>query len=131
MHNRKSRPGVSRAAFETYSTCNLHLLGALHAEDTDLFRGTDGLTTAGTGILAGAAGLLLSGGIVREVQSTGDSQLVSPTLGGTEGFERWGWLGDGVSDLGIIVNQEAPLFGFLFEALVMVGIAPAGVLNAV
>ena len=60
MHNRKSRPGVSRAAFETYSTCNLHLLGALHAEDTDLFRGTDGLTTAGTGILAGAAGLLLS-----------------------------------------------------------------------
>ena len=75
MHNRKSRPGVSRAAFETYSTCNLHLLGALHAEDTDLFRGTDGLTTAGTGILAGAAGLLLSGGIVREVQNTGDSSL--------------------------------------------------------
>ena len=114
-----------------YSTCNLHLLGALHTEDTDLFRGTDGLTTAGTGILAGAAGLLLSGGIVREVQSTGDSQLVSPTLGGTEGFECRGRLSDGVSNFGVIVNQKVPLFSFLFEALVMVGIAPAGVLNAV
>lgn len=131
MHNGKSRPGMSRAAFVAYSTCDLHLLNTLHAEDTDLFRGANGLTTTRANILAGTAGLLLPGRIIREVQNTGDSQLVSPTLGGTEGLERWGWLCDGMADFGIIVNQEAPLLGFLLEALVMVGIAPAGVLNTV
>lgn len=131
MYNGKSRPGVSRAAFLAYSTCNLHLLGALHAEDTDLFRGADGLTATGTDILAGAAGLLLLGGIVWEVQSTSDGQLIPPTLGGTEGLERGGRLGNGVANFGVIINQKAPFFGFLFKAFVMVGIPPASVLNTV
>ena len=97
----------------------------------DILGGTDGLTTAGANILAGAAGLLLLRGIVWIISGAADGQLISPMLGGTEGFQRRGRLGDRVTNFGVIVNQQAPLFGFFLEAFVVVGIATTGVLNTV
>ncbi len=63
MHpgGRKSRPGVPdgfRLELH-FSTGFLHLLLAVHAQDINILRSTDRLTTAGTNVLAGTAGLFI------------------------------------------------------------------------
>lgn len=128
----KSRPGEPGGFFEMhFSRRNLHDLVTVHTGYIDFLGGTDGLTATGTNIFASAAELLSLGGIVRVVPGAADGQLVAPMLGGTEGFQSGGRLSDRVANFGVVVNQKTSLFGFFLETLVMVGIAPAGILDAV
>lgn len=58
-------------------------------------------------------------------------QLAVPMLAGAEGAEFFCGLGNAPANALVVLDGEAPLFGFLLEAAVMVGAVPAGVLDSV
>ena len=82
----KSRPEVPDGfRLEVYfSTGFLHLLLTVHAQDIDILRGTDGLTTAGTNVFPGTAGLFRFRVRSAELAGPGDRKLIPPFLSGTE-----------------------------------------------
>lgn len=129
----KSRPGVPDGSkLEVYfSTGFLHLLLTVHAKDIDIFCGPDGLTTARANILSGAAGLFQFRVCSAELTGTGNCQLVTPFLGGAEAFQIRAGLGDGKTYFLVIVNKQTPLLCLFLEALVMIGVPTAGILNIV
>ena len=105
--------------------------GAVGTDQVDVLCGPDGLTAAGADIFPGAAGFLGLGVVAAHAATANNGQLVSPVLGRAEGLERRGWLGDTPANFRVIVDEQAPLLRFVPEALVVVGVAPAGILNAV
>ena len=108
-----------------------HGLGAIHAQDIDRFCSADGVSTARTYIFPGTAGLFGFGLGPAKLAGAVDGQLIPPMLGGAEPFQLRAGLGDAEADFFIIVDDEAPLFSFGLEALIMIGIPAAGVLDAI
>lgn len=104
---------------------------AITAHDIHFTGSADGETTVRAGILTGTGGLFGGGVLTAHTTGTGDSQLVAPVLRGTEGAQGFGGLSDAPADTLVIVDGQAALFAFLFEPLIMVGAAPAGVLDIV
>lgn len=114
-----------------FSTCYFHLLGAIHTQNIYFLGGPDGLTATGTHIFPGTAGLLGLGVCPAELTRPGNRQLVSPFLSGTELFESGAGLGDGKANFLVVVDKQAPLLGFFLESLIMIGAAPAGILDVI
>lgn len=108
-----------------------HVNGTVRTDDIYDFGCPDRLTATGADIFPGTAGFLRLRLFPAHAAGANDCQLVSPVLGRTEGLERRGRLGYRPSNFGVIVNAQAALFGLLLEALIVVGIPPAGILNTV
>ncbi len=66
------------------SRCYLHLLFAVHAHDIDFPCCPNGLTTTRTDVFAGTAGLFGLWVRTAELSGTGQDQLITPFLAGTE-----------------------------------------------
>lgn len=104
---------------------------AITAHDIHFTGSAYGETTARAGIFTGTGGLFGGRALTAHTTGTGDSQLIAPVLRGTEGAQDLCGLGDTPANTLVVVDGQAALFGLLFETLIMIGTAPAGVLDIV